>query len=126
MDIPPSLDPLRIRKALGRSRWAPAIPFGPGGWLFDSATDNGRILVTCADLDDGTDWVHASMSWHDRTPSYDELKLLHQAVFADGWSYQVFTPPASHVNIHSYALHLWGRLDGKPALPDFAAGIGSI
>jgi hypothetical protein len=38
----------------------------------------------------------------------------------------VFAPPTDHVNIHEYALHLFGRLDGTPALPDFTAGSGSI
>lgn len=52
-------------------------------------------------------------------PTYDDLCLLHRAVFKDGYAYQVFAPPSRHVNIHQYALHLWGRSDGKPVLPEF-------
>jgi hypothetical protein len=47
-------------------------------------------------------------------------------VFGDRWAYQVFAPPADHINLHNFALHLWGRLDGKPVLPDFTFGTGSI
>ena len=43
---------------------------------------------------------------------------MHRAVFP-GYAYQVFAPPESHVNIHGNALHLWGRADGKPILPEF-------
>jgi hypothetical protein len=31
----------------------------------------------------------------------------------------MFAPPAEHVNIHERALHLWGRVDGSPVMPNF-------
>jgi len=83
-------------------------------------------VLSCAPVDDGNDWVHASIASTDQLPTYADLKLLHHAVFGDGWAYQVFAPPDDHVNIHEYALHIFGRLDGKPALPDFTNGTGSI
>ncbi|MCW2757013.1 MAG: hypothetical protein JWO46_759, partial [Nocardioidaceae bacterium] len=56
----------------------------------------------------------------------DDLVYLHHAVWGStGWSYQVFAPAEDHVNIHSFALHLWGHLDGSPALPNFGY-MGSI
>ena len=117
--------PLAIRNYLGRQQWAPPLPFGPDGWAFQHKTDRLSILIS-PDHHDGVDWIHASIAHADRMPTYDELKHLHQAVFVTGWAYQVFAPPSDHVNIHSYALHLFGRADGKPALPDFTAGTGSI
>lgn len=83
------------------------------------------VIVTCADHE-GDDWVHASVAHADTMPTYTDLKALHAAVFGNGWAYQVFAAPSDHVNIHEYALHLWGRLDGKPVLPDFTEGLGSI
>ena len=52
----------------------------------------------------------------------------------DGWVFQNFDGKGSivlscapvDVDIHEYALHIFGRLDGKPALPDFTNGTGSI
>jgi hypothetical protein len=120
-----SFNPLRIRRVLGRIVWGPPAPFGPDGWRLDRAERSGRVIVTCAPHD-GHDWVHASISYPTRMPEYDDLKLLHRAVFGDGWAYQVFAPPSEHVNIHNFALHLFGRLDGRPALPDFTSGTGSI
>jgi hypothetical protein len=121
-----NLNALAIRRVLGRGNWSTPVPFGPDGWCYDDLNGNASIIISCGDQLDGNEWVHASIARVDRMPSYDDLKLLHAAVFGDGWAYQVFAPPSDHVNIHSQALHLWGRLDGKPALPDFTYGTGSI
>lgn len=100
---------------------------GDDSWavLHHSWCLEGSVILTCSPAE-GDDWVHASVAWRDRMPSYADLKWLHAAVFEDGWAYQVFAPPSDHVNIHEHALHLFGRLDGKPALPDFTDGTGSI
>jgi hypothetical protein len=81
---------------------------------------SGSVIVTAA-THDGREWTHASIAWKDRMPTYEDVKSLYQAVFAGGYAYMVFPPPEEHVNIHNYALHLWGRQDGQPALPRFAA-----
>lgn len=122
--MPTTIDALAIRHRLNRSQWRTPRPFG-NGWAFQHRTERLSILVS-PDWHDGVDWTHASIAHTDRLPTYDELKTLHAAVFNTGWAYQVFAPPADHVNIHSYALHLFGRTDGTPVLPDFTAGTGSI
>lgn len=121
-----NLDPLAIRRRLGRSSWSTPGPNEPDGWYFVELGGESSVIVTCCDQDDGNEWVHASIAHRDRVPSYADLKLLHAAVFDGGWAYQVFAPPSDHVNIHENALHLFGRLDGKPSLPDFTHGTGSI
>ena len=122
---PTSFNALDIRRQLGRSNWSTPEPFGPDGWRFLNLDGKTSILITCAEHS-GDDWIHASIAHADRMPTYAELKMLHAAVFGDRWAYQVFSPPTDHVNIHNFALHLWGRHDGKPALPDFTDGTGSI
>ena len=124
-DSPTTSDPLRIRRELGRAQWSRPQRHGPDGWAYVRADRSGSVIVSVAPHD-GDEWVHASIAWVDHMPSYDDLKLLHRAVFGAGWAYQVFAPPSEHVNIHEFALHLWGRLDGSPALPDFTDGTGSI
>jgi hypothetical protein len=116
------LDGLKIRRRLGRDVWGIPIEFGPDGWRFDAKDGSGRIIVTCWDHDDGLAWVHASISRLQGVPPYEDLKLVHHAVWGDGYAYQVFVPPSEHVNIHERALHLWGRLDGEPAFPPFNWG----
>lgn len=124
-----SLNPLAIRKVLGRAAWGPPSPFGPAGWHFEGVGGRSRIIVSSSpglDPDDpAVEWVHASISRRDRMPSYEDLTTLHRAVFGGGWAYQVFAPPSDHVNIHEYCLHLWGRADGAAVLLNFGIG-GSI
>lgn len=118
------LDGLGIRRVLGRSDWGPPVPWGDG-WMLTRRDNTGRVIVSVASYPnrDGTPehlWIHASMSYRDRMPEYADLKLLHQAVFGDRHAYQVFVPAAEHYNYHEFCLHLWGRVDGTPMLPDFA------
>lgn len=123
-----SFDPLAIRRAMNRAgdRWLAPRPHGEDGWSFVTPDRRRSLIVSCAPALDDIEWVHASMTGDHSVPTYAELKLLHRAIFGNGWAYQVFAPAAEHVNIHGDALHLFGRLDGKPALPDFTFGTGSI
>jgi hypothetical protein len=105
-----------------------AAQYGPCGerLVIASTTDSGSVIVTQADHD-GVEFLHASIAWADRDPSYAELAGLHRAVFGRRrWSYQMFAPESDHVNIHAHALHLWGRVDGKPWMPNIAAGWRSV
>jgi hypothetical protein len=116
-----------LRQLMGRKEWAAPQPFGPDGWYMDRRDGGARIIVTAGPIDDsGEDWIHASISRPDQLPSYEDLKQLHRAVWrGTGWAYQVFAPTSHHVNIHEYALHLWGRPDGSAVLPEIGAD-GSI
>ena len=111
------INPMKIRQTLGRKDWRPPLPWGDDGWLIASKY-KGQIIVTCADYG-GNLWIHASISRIDEMPTYEDLKLMHKACFNNGFAYQVFVPEKDHVNFHAYVLHLWGRLDGTPVLPDF-------
>lgn len=119
-----TVNPLRLRDVLGRKEWLPPREFGPVGMVRRSA--EGATAIVTAAPHDGIEYVHASIATTGlMLPSYGDLVTLHKAAFADGYAYQVFAPAAQHVNLHPTALHLWGRLDGKPCLPEFGAG-GSI
>jgi hypothetical protein len=124
----PVVNGLRLRSVLGRKVWGVPRPYGCCGWVLDKgdgADRLARVIVTGDHLSDDVNWIHASISYVDRMPDYDDLKLLHAAVFDTGWAYQVFAPPSEHVNIHAHALHLFGRADGARVLPDFGR-FGSI
>ena len=113
-----SIDALRMRAVMGRREWAPPRPWGPDSWAMTAVDGNGIVVASIAYYD-GVGWVHASIS-RLRLPSYEDLKLLHRAVFGDGHAYQAFVPPDQHVNVHPRCLHLWGRADGASVLPGFA------
>lgn len=120
------IDALAIRRRLGRKEWTPPAPWGEG-WAFRTMDERGLYIICTywpRDLDSDdpweNDWIHASVSGlGNRMPSYADLKLLHHGVFGAGHAYQVFVPPAEHINITENVLHLWGRADGRAALPDF-------
>jgi hypothetical protein len=121
-----TINALRLRRRLGREHWRAPVPHGPDGWRLegvDAEGDSILIVVSAGPAPGGSsDWLHASISRPDRLPSYDDLCMLHRAVWGDtGWAYQVFAPPDAHVNIHPRALHLWGLPDGAPVMPNFGA-----
>jgi hypothetical protein len=129
------LNPVEISGRLGNGWWAPRC-VGPDMWNFDeiNGSTTGRRILVSLDREvsarprgDGVPWLHASISRRLKMPDYLDLKLLHRAVFGDGaHAYQVFVPRAEHVNDHEFCLHLFGRLDGAPVLPDFTHGTGEI
>lgn len=119
-----TVNALAIRKRLGREHWGVPAPFGEDGWSLDHTVLRGRIIVTASEFTSigapaGQEWLHASISWSDQMPSYEDMVMLHKAVWPAGYAYQVFAPPTQHVNLHAYALHLWGLADGQPLLPEF-------
>jgi len=124
-----NINVLAIRKRLGRTNWSLPMEFGNDGWAFVAIRegDERKIIVTYGPSGDSTGmWLHASISRPDEMPTYQDLVDLHYAVWGqEGWAYQVFAPQGDHVNIHPFALHLWGQLDGTPVLPNFGA-FGSI
>lgn len=124
--MPTTIDILRVRRILGRDEWLPPEPFGPDGWRLISRAGDCSAVVSAAPMDDGAVWIHASMTRPGRVPTYAEMCQLHRAVWGDaGYSYEVHPPRSQHVNIHEHALHLWGRADGRPVLPEFGMA-GSI
>jgi hypothetical protein len=105
--------------------------YGPAGLSMKlvAAERTGSIILTEADYPDHNIGavLHASIAFHDSDPTYADLAILHRAVFGRRrYAYQLFVPQNSHVNIHEHALHLWGRVDGKPMMPDFGAILGTI
>jgi hypothetical protein len=124
---PAIVDGKHLRAIMGRKLWYPPTRYpGPTdpGWFMVREGGTGSIIVSAAPFD-GVLWIHTSFSRITQVPTYEELGRLKWAVFADGWAYQVFAPAAHHINIHPHALHLWGRADGQPDLPDFS-WLGSI
>lgn len=115
---------LQIRRRMGVDLWRPSRPFGDDGWVMDNVGSDQRIIVSYHGVLDGHHWLHASISnRYEGLPSHDDMARLHRAVWGEaGWAYEIRAPIGSHINIHPRALHLWGRLDGQPALPDFAGG----
>lgn len=120
------MNPDKVRKQLSKiepGAWT-ASPWGADGWRFVHGQEKASVMISCGPTDPGGDptvYIHASIARRGRMPSYADLAKLHRIAFGDLWAYQVFAPKEHHVNIAAYALHLWGRADGQPMLPNFGA-----
>ena len=126
----PAMPPVAINNSIAdvlRTRGATVVDlaqFGHAGIRFTLTLADGRPAILIASQsrdspDDPTEYLHASISTP-TMPTYDDLILLHRAVFGRRrFAYQVFAPVDKHLNFHPTALHLWGRADGAPILPDF-------
>lgn len=119
-DTVPAVDKRDTRRMLNRhyaGGWELADLPVPGLVAAFVQRPSGRsIVVSVMPGDDGHDWVHASTAHPSQMPTYDDLKVLHRAVFGDRYAYQAFVPASEHVNFHEFALHLWGRYDGADVL----------
>lgn len=109
-----TIDALKVRRILGPKQWLTPQPWGPDGWCFGSADFTKSIIVSCAWMD-GVEWIHASIAYTDNEtiPTNDDMQALHAAIFLEGYAYQVFPL------YEEGTLHLFGRSDGKPVLPEF-------
>jgi hypothetical protein len=113
----------------------------PAGWRTIERHSYGAVyrasfglrVILCAALHEDIlkqaavkPWLHVSMSYQDRLPSYADLCLVKK-LFIGGnrTAYQVFPDDAHHVNINPHVLHLWCCLDG-PVTPDFTRGLATI
>lgn len=60
-------------------------------------------------------------------PDWEEMKRVkHDFIGPDRWGYQVFPAEKDYVNKHPCVLHIYSRLNGESALPDFTWGLGMI
>lgn len=98
---------------------------GPRGIAMAHRT-SGYTVIVSQDRIAGAQWIHASIANREYMPNYEDLVNLHKSVFGQRYAYQLFVPSRTHVSIHPFALHLWGRADGTPCMPDFGAVLGSI
>lgn len=78
------------------------------------------VILTVSDSHgDGKRWVHVSLAYPNRVPSYDELAEVKRIfVGLKRQAIMVLPREEKHINIHPYCLHLYCCLDGD-GLPDF-------
>ncbi len=74
--------------------------------------DGDRSILASTDvMDDGSRWLHVSISRSDRLPTWDEVREMkdhfigrkHEAI-------QVLPSEDDYVNVNSYCLHLWSPI----------------
>ena len=72
-----------------------------------------QVLRSISTVQDGSQWIHVSLSRTDRLPTYEEMvKVKNEFIGGGREAYQVFARDEDHVNVHSKCLHLWSPIDG--------------
>ena len=69
-------------------------------------------------------WDHISVSLTDRCPTWAEMEFVKRRFFKDTEiAYQLHVPPASHISVHPYCLHIWRPHDAViPVPPEWMIG----
>lgn len=108
------------------NRWRmrfPGYPIGDGtcGAFMVPNAEGVSLRVIAAS---GLGWDHVSVSLPDRCPTWDEMELVKRLFFRDDeTAMQLHVPPADHVNVHPYCLHLWRPLGAQiPRPPSIMVG----
>ena len=110
----------------------PTFLEGCGGWpgdetcgafLLRSPVDGATLRVIASS---GEGWDHVSVSRGNRCPNWPEMEYVKRQFFRDDeYAIQLHVPPADHVNMHPYCLHLWRPLTGEiPRPPAILVGAG--
>jgi hypothetical protein len=98
------LDLYRDRDAAHRVYGHPG-DHGCGVFNVPSSIDKGLLTVVASD---GGEWDHVSVSRANRCPNWPEMEHIKRLFFKDDEvAMQLHVPPADHLNMHPYCLHLW-------------------
>lgn len=99
--IPSDWEQFRVREG----RLASDIRFGANGaFMPTDGPLSGALIV----VSDGMGWEHASVSFPDRCPTWEEMCALKSALWDEDACVVQFHPPRSdYVNFHPHCLHLW-------------------
>jgi hypothetical protein len=96
------------------------------GWLMRTDT-RMTIYASGAVKSDGRRWLHLSMSYADRLPSYSEMTATMRAIMGNdavAIHFLALESQSEWINVHEFCLHWWHCVDGSP-LPDFSRGVGA-
>ena len=66
----------------------------------------------------GAGWDHVSVSRKNKTPTYQDMKLIKRAFFAeDEWAIEYHPPESKYISVNDNVLHLWRPQEGGIPTP---------
>lgn len=83
--------------------------------------DGLKVIITVEwqNEEPETKWLHVSMSFKSKLPSYADMKIVKNVFIGeDQTAFQLFPPNDQHINLHENTLHLFSCLT-KDIFPDF-------
>ena len=113
-------------RRLTAAGWRNVARRDDGLGIWDARGNRLRLIHSVAAEDDGEVWAHVSVSNPAGTmPSWYDIREAGWLCYPDQFGVIVVAAESSHVNIGNIH-HIWYRLTGDPAVPDFSHGVGSI
>jgi hypothetical protein len=89
--------------------------------IIDTAADGGMGFLylngikskrACVVFSWGGGWEHVSVSYPNRTPTWEEMCKVKEMFWKDEECVIQYHPPKSeYVSVHPYCLHLWRKVD---------------
>jgi hypothetical protein len=80
-------------------------PGAGGHWIIRSPIDDRQMNVVASW---GLGWDHVSVSRRSKMPGWREMEYVKRLFFHhDETAMQLHLPPAEHISIHPFCLHLW-------------------
>lgn len=84
------------------------------------------VIASVAKEDDGKYWLHVSMSYINKMPSYKELVQIKELLIGvEEYAIMIFPTKQYHVNLLPTCLHLFHCLEGYP-LPEFSGFVKGV
>lgn len=82
---------------------------GVSDLMLDSIAYTNKTLVVLVSLDNTPHGIlmHASISYADRDPTWDEIKSMKDAVFGDTDVMMVLPRSDHYINLQTHTFHLW-------------------
>ena len=76
---------------------------GGGAFMVQTPTSKLKVVASC-----GLGWDHVSVSLKNRTPRYQEMKMVKRIFFEDDeWAMELHPPGKSYISVNDNVLHLW-------------------
>lgn len=93
-----------------------------------------RIMMDAGEEEDGSRWIHVSVSRAGRIPSWEDMDSVKRLFLGpDRVAYQVHPMADEHYTLDGdrnqrlgTCLHLWSPLDNAPRLPNFLRARGGV
>lgn len=109
------VDRFRLRNAKVLEHYGTTGDEANGVFAMRSPLPWRRLAVIAAS---GLGWDHVSVSNAVSCPTWEEMEYVKRLFFKpDETVMQLHVPPADHINVHPFCLHLWRPLFAQIPMP---------
>lgn len=99
--------------------WPPGSGNKAGDCYHHRLIEDFSVIVSKAEMDDGSEWWHVSVSRIDRLPTWEELEKVKREFLGDKTeAFHMVPKKSDYVNVHRYCLHMWSPIKVDMPIPN--------